>query len=53
MGQDATMIRDAVLQAHVAASLGRITPTTDLAELASCDLLIEAVIEDIGLKERL
>lgn len=38
-------------EAHVAGVLGRITPTTDRAALAGCDCIIEAVIEDIKLKE--
>jgi 3-hydroxyacyl-CoA dehydrogenase/enoyl-CoA hydratase/3-hydroxybutyryl-CoA epimerase len=33
-----------------AALLGRITPTTDYALLAGCDLVIEAVFEDRGVK---
>jgi len=40
-------------EAHVAGVLGRITPTTDRAALAGCDCIIEAVIEDIKLKEAL
>jgi 3-hydroxybutyryl-CoA dehydrogenase len=33
-----------------AAALGRLTLTTELADLAECDLVIEAVLEDLGLK---
>ncbi|MEZ5096591.1 MAG: 3-hydroxyacyl-CoA dehydrogenase NAD-binding domain-containing protein [Nocardioides sp.] len=32
--------------------LGRITPTADAADLAGCDLVIEAVFEDPGLKHQ-
>ncbi|NYD40133.1 3-hydroxyacyl-CoA dehydrogenase NAD-binding domain-containing protein [Nocardioides panaciterrulae] len=32
--------------------LGRITPTADPADLAGCDLVIEAVFEDPGLKKQ-
>ena len=39
--------------ARAEASLGRITPTTDLGSLAECDAVIEAVIEDLSLKEKL
>ena len=34
------------------ALLGRITPTADLADLAGCDMVIEAVFEDPALKHR-
>jgi 3-hydroxyacyl-CoA dehydrogenase/enoyl-CoA hydratase/3-hydroxybutyryl-CoA epimerase len=39
-------------QAQADAVLARITPTADPAELAGCDLLIEAVFEDAALKHR-
>jgi 3-hydroxyacyl-CoA dehydrogenase/enoyl-CoA hydratase/3-hydroxybutyryl-CoA epimerase len=32
------------------AILGRITPTADYADLAGCDLVVEAVFENVGLK---
>jgi 3-hydroxybutyryl-CoA dehydrogenase len=32
------------------AALARLTLTTDLADLAECDLVIEAVLEDLELK---
>lgn len=32
--------------------LGRITGTTDAKDLADCDLVIEAVVEDLGVKEK-
>ncbi len=35
------------------AIMGRVTPTTDLGDLADCDLVIEAVIEDKELKMQL
>ena len=39
--------------ANVAGALGRITPTLDRGAFASCDFVVEAVIEDIGLKKPL
>ena len=38
---------------HVEAVMGRITGTTDLAALADCDLIIEAVFEDEDVKSEL
>jgi 3-hydroxyacyl-CoA dehydrogenase / enoyl-CoA hydratase / 3-hydroxybutyryl-CoA epimerase len=35
-----------------AALLARITPTTDAADLAGCDLVIEAVFENVGVKQQ-
>jgi 3-hydroxybutyryl-CoA dehydrogenase len=35
------------------AALGRLTTTTDLAALAPCDVVIEAVVEEIGAKQAL
>ncbi|MCB0766563.1 MAG: 3-hydroxybutyryl-CoA dehydrogenase [Flavobacteriales bacterium] len=35
------------------ATLARIVPATDLKELAGCGLVIEAIIEDLGVKKRL
>jgi 3-hydroxybutyryl-CoA dehydrogenase len=35
------------------AALGRLTTTTDLADLAGCDLVIEAIVEDAGAKRSL
>jgi 3-hydroxybutyryl-CoA dehydrogenase len=35
------------------AALGRLTTTTDLTDLASCDLVIEAVVEDLETKRAL
>src|SRR3954447_2395100 len=37
-------------QAAPDAAPGRIPPTTDYGELAGCDLVIEAITEDLGLK---
>jgi 3-hydroxybutyryl-CoA dehydrogenase len=36
-----------------AAALGRVTATSDLSELAGCDLVIESIIEDLGAKKHL
>ena len=36
-----------------AATLGRLTGTVELADLASCDLVIEAVVEDLDVKREL
>jgi 3-hydroxybutyryl-CoA dehydrogenase len=35
------------------AALGRLTTTTDLADLASCDLVVEAIVEDLDAKREL
>ena len=40
-------------EAHVAAALGRIRGSTDVADLAGCSVVVEAVVEDIKLKEDL
>jgi len=37
-------------QADADAALARVTPTADLADLASCDLVIESIVEDLDLK---
>jgi 3-hydroxybutyryl-CoA dehydrogenase len=36
-----------------AAALGRITATSDLGELAGCDLVIESIVEDLSAKRHL
>jgi len=35
------------------AALARVTPVSDLGELAACDLVIESVVEDLGVKKHL
>jgi 3-hydroxybutyryl-CoA dehydrogenase len=35
------------------AALGRLTTTTDLADLAGCDVVIEAIVEELGAKQEL
>ncbi len=35
------------------AALARVTPVTDLSELAGCDLVIESVVEDLAVKKHL
>src|SRR6185295_19756550 len=44
--------RGKLTQEKSEAMLGRITPTADPADLAGCDLVIEAVFEDPGLKHK-
>ncbi|WP_222928410.1 3-hydroxyacyl-CoA dehydrogenase family protein, partial [Cellulomonas telluris] len=44
--------RGKISQEKADALLGRITPTADAAELAGCDLVIEAVFEDPSLKAK-
>ena len=39
-----------VTEAQRDAALGKLTFTTDLAQLAGCDIIIEAVVEDLELK---
>jgi len=38
---------------QAAATLGRITWTTKVEELASCDLVVEAIVENMGVKQEL
>ncbi|QBY01509.1 3-hydroxyacyl-CoA dehydrogenase [Rhodophyticola sp. CCM32] len=47
---DKGMARKKVTQDKKDQVLGRITPTTDYAQLDGCDLIVEAVFEDIGVK---
>ncbi len=47
---DKGMKRGRVTEEKKAQVLGRITPTTDYAALEGCDLIIEAVFEDMGVK---
>ena len=37
--------------AHIATTMGLITPTVDRSMLGSCDVIVEAVVEDLKLKE--
>ena len=46
-------MEQAAADAHVASTLGRISPSTDVSALASCDIIVEAVIEDLSLKQPL
>ena len=47
---DKGMARKKVTQEKKDQVLGRITPTTDYALLDGCDLIVEAVFEDMGVK---
>jgi 3-hydroxyacyl-CoA dehydrogenase/enoyl-CoA hydratase/3-hydroxybutyryl-CoA epimerase len=47
---DKGVARRKVTPEHKAEVLGRITATTDYASLAGCDLIVEAVFEDVGVK---
>jgi 3-hydroxyacyl-CoA dehydrogenase / enoyl-CoA hydratase / 3-hydroxybutyryl-CoA epimerase len=49
---DKAIQRGGMTQEEKAALLGRITPTTSDETYLNCDLIIEAVFEDIDLKER-
>jgi 3-hydroxybutyryl-CoA dehydrogenase len=42
-----------VTEAERDAALGKLTFTTDLAQLASCDIIIEAVVEDLEMKNEM
>jgi 3-hydroxybutyryl-CoA dehydrogenase len=42
--------KDKLQAADAAAILTRISPTTDFADLAECDLVIESVVENLGIK---
>lgn len=44
---------EAEASAWVTATRGRITPSTDERDLADCDLVIEAIVEDLDLKKEL
>ena len=39
--------------AHISSTMGLITPTTDRTMLSTCDIIVEAVVEDLKLKETL
>ncbi|MFN8533936.1 MAG: 3-hydroxyacyl-CoA dehydrogenase family protein [Dehalococcoidia bacterium] len=45
--------RGKISQAAMEASVARITPTTTLEDLAGCDVVIEAVFEDLRVKQEL
>ena len=51
--QDEAVQRGKIDRAAAAERLARIRPTTALADLAPCDIVIEAVYEDLALKSRL
>ena len=42
-----------VTEAQREAALGKLTFTTDLSQLASCDIIIEAVVEDLEMKNEM
>jgi 3-hydroxyacyl-CoA dehydrogenase len=44
---------EAEASAWVTATRGRITPSTDESDLAGCDLVIEAIVEDLDIKKEL
>ncbi|MDO8670607.1 MAG: 3-hydroxybutyryl-CoA dehydrogenase [Dehalococcoidia bacterium] len=45
--------RGTIGQADADAAMGRLTPTTALADFKDCDIVIEAIIENIGEKRKL
>jgi len=49
---DKAVSRGKVTRQTAEETLARITPTADVADLAGCDLVIEAVFEDTALKQR-
>jgi 3-hydroxybutyryl-CoA dehydrogenase len=49
-GLDRMLSRNKITEADRAASLDRLTLTTDLGEIAGADMVIEAVFEDVALK---
>ncbi|MDP9239493.1 MAG: 3-hydroxybutyryl-CoA dehydrogenase [Actinomycetota bacterium] len=50
---DKAVLRGKLEQADRDTAAGRITGTTSLDDLASCDLVVEAVIEDLAVKQAL
>jgi 3-hydroxybutyryl-CoA dehydrogenase len=50
---DKAVARGKLAEADRDATLGRIVTTTELDDLASCDLVIEAVVEELGVKRAL
>ncbi len=45
--------KERMTQAEMDAALGRFRPVTELAELSGCDVVIEAIVEEIGAKREL
>ncbi|HMK63553.1 MAG TPA: 3-hydroxybutyryl-CoA dehydrogenase [Acidimicrobiales bacterium] len=45
--------KDKISSADAEAAMARVTATSDLGELAGCDLVIESVVEDLGVKQHL
>ncbi|GAC1325118.1 MAG: 3-hydroxybutyryl-CoA dehydrogenase [Mycobacteriales bacterium] len=50
---DKAVQRGRLSEPDKAAALGRVTGATDLDDLADCDLVIEAVVEDLAVKQAL
>ncbi len=50
---DISVQRGSRTQAQVDKAVGLITPTLDYADLADCDIVIEAVFEDMGIKREI
>jgi len=47
---DRLVAKEKLQAAEAEAIVARITPTTDFADLAECDLVIESVVENLGIK---
>ena len=45
--------KEKIAAADAEAALARVTATSDLGELAGCDLVVESVVEDLGVKQHL
>ncbi|HEV2361892.1 MAG TPA: 3-hydroxybutyryl-CoA dehydrogenase [Acidimicrobiales bacterium] len=45
--------KGAISEEEAASALARISPTSDMLELAECDLVIESVVEDLATKKHL
>jgi 3-hydroxybutyryl-CoA dehydrogenase len=50
---DRLIKKEVITAEQKAAILGRITPTTDLGRAKGCDLVVEAIFEDLGAKKEL
>src|SRR5829696_3956158 len=48
---EATAAKGKLTEAQVSKAMGQLTPTLDFAALADCDLIIEAVYEDMDVKK--